>query len=98
MLEDPQQLGPGDATGQTGDGRVDRRFRQARPQQFTPEQPQANQRADRDHRAETRNLEPADTEEDWIHGVRLIAHAIVRGKCASQIESSHVFRLTIIGT
>ena len=66
MLEDPEQFGPGHASGEAGHGRVESAVRQPRAQELTAEQPQPDERTGRNECAEARDLEAADTEQNGI--------------------------------
>jgi hypothetical protein len=66
MLEDPQQLRTGKTAEQADDSGIQSVVWQARSPQLAPEQPEAGERGDGDERAETRDLEATDAEQDGI--------------------------------
>src|SRR5687768_6997091 len=67
MLDDPEQLRADNPAKHARERRVHGRVRHRRTTQLTAEDPDPDERRDGQHRAETRHLEAADVEKDWIH-------------------------------
>ena len=62
----PQQLGAEQAADDAGDADVDDGVRQPGPARLAAQQPDADERAERDHDAEARDLERSDAEQDRV--------------------------------
>ena len=67
MLERPQQFRTDEPAEDAGNRGIHAVVRQPRAPQLTAEEPDAGQRSERHEYAEARDLEIADSEDDWKH-------------------------------